>query len=473
MIIKNLEAIIGLENQYKGKQGFIIGTGPSLAYRNLSALRDEVTIGLNLSPLTLRQSGVTLTFNIIADKDVIPQFREVYSQVLQGTQTTKIIVAGACKTFPQELTDERTYFVPQLHPQGVIHFAQNPLREGFWRGKTVAYDALQFAYFLGLDRINIIGVDMSTSHTWGEDGHSYEIHRNPDFPNLIFPRTQSHLIQKGLPGHPEYRALIIRYMQEAKKRFEQAARCVVNDTTSSLEVFVQEDLLGNLAPKQHVVAFVPAKGTSIRVVSKNIRKIGDKSLFLHVLDTLLTCRTIQDVYLDSEAQAVFDIASGRKHKELHRPENLASNSTDGNQLLLYEAGQVPDADIYVQVLPTAPFLSRNTIDEAVFRLTVEKEQDSVFAARKEKMYLWNEDGTPRNYNPMHIPNSVDLPATIIETMSLYIIRKSALFQDKARIGKKPHILPIPLIESIDINTEEDFAFAEIVMRGLNRVNVHD
>ena len=473
MVINNLEAILGLENQYKGEQGFIVGTGPSLAYRDLSTLKNKVTIGLNLSPLTLGQSGVTPTFNIIADKDVIPQFKDVYARTLRGTPTKKIIVAGACKTFPQELIDGQTYFVPQCHPQRVIRFAQNPLREGFWRGKTVAYDALQLAYFLGFDRVNVIGMDMSTNHDWGENGHSYEIHRNSDFSNLIFPRTQSHIIQKGLPGHPEYRALIIRYMQEAQRQFEQAGRHVVNDTTSSLEVFVQEDLLGKIAPKQHVIAFVPAKGTSTRVASKNIRKLGDKSLFLHVLDTLLTCHTIQDVYLDSEAQAVFDIASGRRHRELHRPESLASNSTDGNQLLLYEAGQVPDADIYVQVLPTAPFLSRSTIDEAVFRLTVKKEHDSVFAARREKIYLWNPDGTPRNYDPMHIPNSVDLPATIIETMSLYAIRKAALLSDRSRIGKNPHILPIPLIESIDINTEEDFLFAETVMRGLNKVKTHD
>ena len=126
MVINNLEAILGLENQYKGKQGFIVGTGPSLAYRDISTLKNEITIGLNLSPLTLGQSGVTLTFNIIADKDVIPQFKEVYARTLRGTPTKKIIVARACKTFPQELIDEQTYFVPQCHPQGVIRFAQNP-----------------------------------------------------------------------------------------------------------------------------------------------------------------------------------------------------------------------------------------------------------------------------------------------------------------------------------------------------------
>jgi len=457
-----------MENYFRGKQGFVVATGPSLAYRDLSALSDEVTIGLNLSPLTLRKSGVIPTFNIIADKDVIPQFREVYSKVLSDTSTIKIIVASACETFPQELADENTYFIPKRHPQEVIHFAKNPIREGFWRGKTVAYDALQLAYFLGFDRVNIIGMDMNTNCEWGKNGHAYEIHINPEFNNLKFPGIGSHIIQKGLPGHPEYRALIIRYMQEAQLQFEQAGRLIVNDATSSLDVFTQEDILAKIAPTLHVVAFVPAKGTSTRVTAKNIRQLGNKPLYLHVLDTLLACYTIQEVYLDSESQEIFNFAIGRKHKEMHRPKTLASNKTDGNKLLMYEARQVPDADIYVQALPTGPFLSRNTIDELVFNLIVRKEYDSSFAARREKMYLWNVDGTPQNYDPSNIPNSIDLPATVIETMNLYAVRREALLNGKSRIGKHPYIFQIPLVESIDINTEEDFSFAEIVMRGLQQ-----
>lgn len=82
-------------------------------------------------------------------------------------------------------------------------------------------------------------------------------------------------------------------MREAQRQYAQVGRRIVNDVTSSLEVFVQEDLLGKLAPRLHVVAFVPAKGTSTRVTNKNIRQLGDKPLFLHILDTLLTCHTIK------------------------------------------------------------------------------------------------------------------------------------------------------------------------------------
>ena len=59
-------------------------------------------------------------------------------------------------------------------------------------------------------------------------------------------------------------------------------------------------------------------------------------------------------------------------------------------------------------------------------------------------------------------------AIIVEAMSLYVIRREALLHRRSRIGENPYVLPIPLLESIDINTQEDFAFAETIMQGLQR-----
>jgi len=460
-----LENILKLENKFSGRRGFIIATGPSLAYKDLSFLRDEITIGLNLSPLILDQWGIEPTFNLFADKYVIPRFSDVYNTLLKNTSTQKIIIASSCETFPEDLKDSNTYFILKKLPQEVIDFSENPIRDGFWRGKTVAYDALQFAYFLGLSEVYIIGMDMTFKHDWGKNGHAYEIQKNDKFPELIFPNSQSHMIQRGLPGKPEYRDLIIKYMQKAETHFKNSGRKVVNDIRSTIDIFEQEDILKKFGYIPRVVAFVPSKGTSNRVKNKNIRLLGDKPLFLHILDTLLSCYTIDEVYLDTESQEVFDLAKGRDHKELIRPVELASNRTDGNQLLLYEASQVTEADIYVQALPTAPFLSVDTIDKAVFALIKSREYDSVFAATRNKLYLWDESGKPINYDPQNIPNSFELPDTIIEAMSLYAIRREALLQKKTRIGERPYILPVPLIESIDINTEEDFKLVEIIYKG--------
>jgi len=50
-----LDSLLSLQNAYAGKRGFIVATGPSLAYKNMSFLKDEITISMNLGPLMFDQ----------------------------------------------------------------------------------------------------------------------------------------------------------------------------------------------------------------------------------------------------------------------------------------------------------------------------------------------------------------------------------------------------------------------------------
>lgn len=461
----SLDSILSLQNAYACKRGFIVATGPSLAYRNMSFLKDEITITMNLGPLMFDQWGFQPTFHLAADKYVYPQFREVFEKTIKDTPTKKLVITSACETFPEELRDENTFFIPLKHPQEIINFSKDPIRDGFWRGKTVAYDALQFAYFLGLSEVYLLGMDMTMNHDWGSNSHCYELQKNPRFKNLEFPKTDSNYIQRGLPGHPEYWDLIKKYFSKAKETFEQEGKKIINDSRSQMNVFQQEDILRKFGYVPEIVATIPAKGTSSRVTSKNIRLLGGKPLFLHVMDTALSAKTIDKVYLDTESDEVAKLAENRQYHRIVRPVELANNATDGNTLLLFEASCIPSADIYVQILPTAPFLSRETIDGVVYELIKNPKIKSVTAVLKQKQYLWSNDGKPLNYNPKRIPNSVDLTPSIIETMGLYAIRRDELLKTKTRVGDNPKLFEIPLLESFDINTEEEFSIAESIFNG--------
>lgn len=460
----NVEEFESLKNNYSGKRCFIIATGPSLAYKDLSFLRGEVIISLNLASLTLDLFNIKPTFNIVADKYQYIKYKQIFEELMYNNQIKKVIVASACETFPIELIDKNTFFFPKKLPQDSPRFSEDPIKEGFSRGKTVVYDAIQLAYYLGFSEVYIIGMDLGQKYEWGKNGHCYEICKNKKYKNIEFAKTEENIIQRGLPGNPEYKEFIERCMCKAKAYFEKSNKNLINDISSNLNVLEKEDILNKFGSKKKVVAFVPAKGTSSRLEGKNVKKLGNKPLFLHVLDTLLKCDTIDEVYLDSESEEIFNLAKGRGHKELRRNPKLATNDIDGNELLLNESSKI-DADIYVQVLPTAPFLSKETIDEIVFNLIISKDHDSSMGVIKDYCYLWDSSGSPKNYDPLNIPNSVDLNPTIIETMGLYVITKESLLKRKCRIGNNPILHEIPLRESIDIDTLEDFNFAEIIFAG--------
>lgn len=212
-----------------------------------------------------------------------------------------------------------------------------------------------------------------------------------------------------------------------------------------------------------VYAFVPAKGTSERVENKNMRFLDGERLYIRALKTLLKCKEIDQVFLDTESEEMYHLADYLPITFMKRDKALANNKTDGHQMFMNEVRSFPDADIYVQMLCTSPFIHPETIDEAILKLKQSEKYDSAILMKKDKYYFWK-DNQP-TYDINHIPNSKDLPETIIESMGLYIHKKQSAMETQKRYGKKPLLIFGDLEELIDVNTPEDLAFAEIYAKG--------
>lgn len=217
-----------------------------------------------------------------------------------------------------------------------------------------------------------------------------------------------------------------------------------------------------------VVAFLPAKGNSDRIKCKNMKLLNGKPLFLYTLEKIVKCDFIDEVYLDSESDEILNYASYLNYIPLKRDERLASNKTDGHQMFYNEVQQV-DAEIYVQILGTSPFIKPETIKKGIDILKEHTEYDSVVLVKKDKQYTWK-DFKP-TYDIEHIPNSSTLPDTIIETMGLYIVKSDFAHQFKRRIGNNPYLLYAEPIEAVDVNYPEDFQLADTIARGINEKEV--
>jgi len=83
--------------------------------------------------------------------------------------------------------------------------------------------------------------------------------------------------------------------------------------------------------------------------------------------------------------------------------------------------------------------------------------------KKDKYYFWSENQPTYDIN--HIPNSKDLPDTIIESMGLYIHRKESALKTKRRYGNNPYLIFGSLEELIDVNNPDDLVFAETYAKG--------
>jgi CMP-N-acetylneuraminic acid synthetase len=218
------------------------------------------------------------------------------------------------------------------------------------------------------------------------------------------------------------------------------------------------------------IAFVHAKGSSERVPKKNLRLLGDRPLVAHAIANARRAHKVDLVVIDSEDDEILAVGETAGARPLRRPRELASNATSGDQLAYWQASSFPGSTFVVQVIPTSPFLRPETIDRAIARLEEDPALDSVVGVYSDVFYTWR-DGRPTYYRADGtLPNSSELGATIFETTGLYANRTAAVLRTRRRMSpERAAPLHVSKVEAVDINTPEDFAFAEIVWRGLQVV----
>lgn len=208
-----------------------------------------------------------------------------------------------------------------------------------------------------------------------------------------------------------------------------------------------------------VVAFVPIRLNSKRVVGKNLKMLGDKPLLQYILDTLASTSSVDEVYVYCSQEEIKPMLPAGV-KFLKRDEWLDRDETLGQEI--YDAfTKEVDADIYILAHTTSPFIKAETIENAVKQVS-EGGHDSAFSAQKVQTFAWYK-GATLNYKLKEIPRTQTIEPVYFETSAFYIFRKEVWTVAHQRIGEKPYMAIVDPIEGIDIDNPEDFEFAEKVL----------
>ena len=208
-----------------------------------------------------------------------------------------------------------------------------------------------------------------------------------------------------------------------------------------------------------IVAFVPIRLNSKRVVGKNLKMLGKKPLMHYILETLTKVPLIDEIYVYCSDETITEhLPEGIKF--LKRNPLLDRDETLGEEI--YDAFvKDVDADVYLLGHTTSPFIKAETIENALQKV-LSGEHDSAFSAQKVQTFTWF-NGKPLNYNLKNIPRTQEIEPIYVETSSFYIFRREVWTQEHQRVGATPYMALIDQIEGIDIDYPEDFEFAEKVI----------
>lgn len=169
-----------------------------------------------------------------------------------------------------------------------------------------------------------------------------------------------------------------------------------------------------------VAAFATIKMNSQRVPHKNIQPIGSRPLCYHIVHTALQIEKIDDVYVYCSDEAVIDYIP-KEAKFLKREPWL-----DGDEIRAKDTYSAflkdIDADIYIALCTTSPFIQKETLRNALDKVLIE-DYDSAFTAKRMQTFAWYK-GSPINYDVANVPRTQELEPVFVETSAFFIFKNT-------------------------------------------------
>ena len=153
------------KNKHQGQDCFIMGNGPSLNKMDLTLLNDYHTFGMNKIFLIFKRVELELSYLVSVNDLVIEQSKEEFEKM-------------NCPVFlsyskSQNVIDKKDHIhrlYTQFSKAGMSWLFTPNMEEPIFEGCTVTFVALQLAYYMGFERVFLVGVD----HNFKQTGKPHE-----------------------------------------------------------------------------------------------------------------------------------------------------------------------------------------------------------------------------------------------------------------------------------------------------------
>lgn len=206
------------------------------------------------------------------------------------------------------------------------------------------------------------------------------------------------------------------------------------------------------------------KGHSERVPGKNMRACAGKPLCSYVLSTLAGIPEISEILVNTDSDEIAEYCESlEKVVVIRRPESLAGDFVSMNKIIEHDLAHAKN-NYVLQTHSTNPLLKSETVVKGISIMEEENKYDSVFSVTRHQSRFFTADMNPINHDPNKLERTQDLPPVYEENSNIYLFSKTSFKASGGkRIGNSPGILEMDKLESLDIDEEEDFLMAEVLI----------
>lgn len=223
-----------------------------------------------------------------------------------------------------------------------------------------------------------------------------------------------------------------------------------------------------------VHAVIPARAGSVRIYDKNIRQCAGRPLLAWSIEAALAARTVSRVIVSSDSAKYREMASALGAEAIDQPG--AGHASRIESALRYSVEQCGRPDMIVTLQPTCPVRRPGLIDDCVVYLAHRPSLASVFTANPAGVVYHLDPVSPNTalwvsqFGARRIPQSqgwADFDERLMEDGSVFVTRVNALLEQDERRAQPAW--PIRNERTVDIDVDDDFRLAEMMLRARERV----
>ena len=212
-----------------------------------------------------------------------------------------------------------------------------------------------------------------------------------------------------------------------------------------------------------IVALIPVREGSERVKGKNFIPFCEgKSLLEIKINTLKEADCFDHIYVSSDSELARNLAEENGVEFLRRSEKMCQVDVIWSNVVEHIMDTIPGNPLVSWALTTSPLFCnhKGALDKF---LEVQGEYDSLVAVEKKKSFFLNGHGRGVNFNPgLWHPYSQQIEPWYEITGACYIGLKSDMQIWKYWFGINPYMFEIRSTESIDIDSIDDFRYAQLL-----------
>jgi len=221
-------------------------------------------------------------------------------------------------------------------------------------------------------------------------------------------------------------------------------------------------------PLKGIFVQLPAREGSKRVFKKNLRYLADKPMYQYALEAAINVNTVDQVVANSDSKELLELAKSLGATPYLRPKHLADDNSTGDDFTL-DFIQKFRPETLVLVNPACPLIDSIDIEHALQAFQANTEADTLITANVTQMPTFLED-KPVNISldePMQPTQNNQKVITLNWAIAIWDTAKfleNIRIQGHAYLGRKRILHQIPQWKSVKISVEEDFKYAELLIK---------